>query len=42
MGHASSKKNVILCLTALDSVLTRMGAPIHSGAGAQAAVAYYN
>jgi alanine-glyoxylate transaminase / serine-glyoxylate transaminase / serine-pyruvate transaminase len=40
MGHASSKKNVILCLTALDSVLTRMGAPIHSGAGAQAAVAY--
>jgi len=41
MGHASSKKNVILCLTALDSVLTRMGAPIHSGAGAQAALAAY-
>ncbi len=41
MGHASSKKNVILCLTALDSVLSRMNAPIHTGAGPKAAVAYY-
>lgn len=41
MGHASSKKNVILCLTALDSVLGRLGAPIHQGAGARAAIAYY-
>lgn len=41
MGHASSKKNVLLCLTALDSVLGRMGAAISRGAGAQAAVAYY-
>lgn len=41
MGHASSKKNVILCLTALESVLGRMGAPIHTGAGARAAIAYY-
>lgn len=41
MGHASSKKNVILCLTALDSVLGRMGAPIRQGAGAKAAIAYY-
>lgn len=42
MGHASSKKNVILCLTALDSVLTRMGAPIKSSVGAQAALAMYS
>ena len=41
MGHASSKKNVILCLTALESVLGRMGAPIRQGAGARAAIAYY-
>lgn len=41
MGHASSKKNVILCLTALDSVLGRLGAPIHQGAGARAALAVY-
>ncbi len=41
MGHASSKKNVLLCLTALDSVLTRLGAPIKSSVGAQAALAVY-
>ncbi len=41
MGHASSMKNVILCLTALDSVLTRMGAPIKSSVGPQAALAMY-
>jgi len=41
MGHASNAKNVMFCLGALDSVLTDMGAPIHSGvavAAAQAAI----
>ncbi len=40
MGHASSLKNVLLCLTALDSVLTKMGAPINSGAAVSSALAY--
>jgi alanine-glyoxylate transaminase/serine-glyoxylate transaminase/serine-pyruvate transaminase len=41
MGYASNAKNVMFCLGALDSVLTDMGAPIHSGvavAAAQAAI----
>ena len=42
MGHASSAKNVMFCLGALDTVLTDMGAPINSGvavAAAQSALA---
>jgi alanine-glyoxylate transaminase/serine-glyoxylate transaminase/serine-pyruvate transaminase len=42
MGHASSAKNVMFCLGALDTVLTEMGAPIQSGvavAAAQSAIA---
>ncbi len=31
MGHASNPQNVFLCLSAIDSVLTNMGAPITSG-----------
>ena len=31
MGHASNPQNVFLCLSAMDSVLTDMGAPINSG-----------
>ncbi len=31
MGHASNPQNVFLCLSAMDSVLTKMGAPIASG-----------
>jgi len=31
MGYASNPQNVYLCLGAMDSVLTKMGAPIQSG-----------
>lgn len=37
MGHASTPKNVLFCLAALDQVLTAMRAPIHSGAAVTAA-----
>ena len=37
MGHASTPKNVLFCLAALDQVLTAMQAPIHSGAAVMAA-----
>ncbi len=39
MGHASSAKNVMFCLGALDTVLTDMGAPIRSGVAVAAAQA---
>lgn len=42
MGFASNKTNVLLCLGALDSVLTQMGAEINSGAAVHAASAAYN
>lgn len=41
MGHASQKKNVVLCLTALESVLQRMGAPIKTGTAVPAALKIY-
>jgi alanine-glyoxylate transaminase/serine-glyoxylate transaminase/serine-pyruvate transaminase len=41
MGHAANKKNVLLCLGALDSVLTGLEADINSGAAVVAADAYY-
>jgi len=37
MGHASTPKNVLFCLAALDQVLTAMQAPIHSGVAVTAA-----
>lgn len=41
MGHASSQKNVLLCLTALDNVLSAMGASIKSGVAVDAALGQY-
>lgn len=37
MGHASKQKNVLLCLNALDNVLSGMNAPIESGVAVAAA-----
>lgn len=37
MGHASKQKNVLLCLNALDNVLSSMNAPIESGVAVPAA-----
>ncbi len=41
MGHASSQKNVLLCLGAMDAVLGNMGAPIERGVAVAAANAVY-
>ncbi len=41
MGHACNQKNVLLCLTALDNVLTAAGATINSGVAVGAALASY-
>jgi len=41
MGFASSRKNVLFCLGALDSVLSELGAGIESGAAVSAARNYY-
>lgn len=41
MGFASNRKNVLMCLGALDAVLGDMGAPIHSGTAVQAAMKQY-
>ncbi|NNM81452.1 MAG: alanine--glyoxylate aminotransferase family protein [Burkholderiales bacterium] len=38
MGHASSRKNVLLCLSALDDVLSRLKAPIERGVAVDAAL----
>ncbi|VAW79225.1 Serine--pyruvate aminotransferase / L-alanine:glyoxylate aminotransferase [hydrothermal vent metagenome] len=38
MGHASNSKNVLLCLGALDAVLSGMKAPINSGVAVEAAM----
>jgi len=37
MGYASRPANILLCLGALDAILTNMKAPIHSGVAVQAA-----
>lgn len=42
MGHSANKKNVLLCLAALDAVLGDLGAPIHNGVALAAANAVYN
>jgi alanine-glyoxylate transaminase / serine-glyoxylate transaminase / serine-pyruvate transaminase len=41
MGYASNRRNVLLCLGALDAVLSDMGAPIHSGVAVGAAMKAY-
>ncbi|MGA7800710.1 MAG: alanine--glyoxylate aminotransferase family protein [Gammaproteobacteria bacterium] len=41
MGYASSRRNVLLCLGALDAVLSDMGAAIESGQAVAAARAAY-
>ena len=42
MGYACNEKNVLLCLSALDSVLAGMGAAIESGKAVNAARGIYN
>lgn len=42
MGESSSKTNVLLCLGALDAILTQMKAPINSGTAVAAAQAIYS
>lgn len=41
MGESACKTNVLLCLGALDAVLTAMGAPINAGKAVAAAQAVY-
>lgn len=42
MGHSSRPRNVLLCLSALEDVLTRLKAPINQGVAVQAAQTIYN
>ena len=42
MGHASNRRNVLFCLAALESVLSRMDAPIEKGVAVDAAMAVYD
>lgn len=41
MGHACNTKNVLICLGALDAVLSSLRAPIESGTAVGAAQAFY-
>jgi alanine-glyoxylate transaminase/serine-glyoxylate transaminase/serine-pyruvate transaminase len=41
MGYASNRKNVLLCLGALDAVLSQQGVDVDSGAAVAAAQAVY-
>jgi alanine-glyoxylate transaminase/serine-glyoxylate transaminase/serine-pyruvate transaminase len=41
MGYASNRRNVLLCLGALDAVLSDLGAPVQSGVAVQAAMQAY-
>jgi alanine-glyoxylate transaminase/serine-glyoxylate transaminase/serine-pyruvate transaminase len=41
MGYACNQKNVLVCLGALDAVLSNMKAPIHSGVAVKAAMDVY-
>ncbi|MGB5301439.1 MAG: alanine--glyoxylate aminotransferase family protein [Thiogranum sp.] len=41
MGYASNRKNVLLCLGALDAVLSDMGAPVKGGVAVEAAMHVY-
>ena len=42
MGYGCNRRNVLMCLGALDAVLTDMQAPIHSGAAVAAALTSYS
>jgi alanine-glyoxylate transaminase / serine-glyoxylate transaminase / serine-pyruvate transaminase len=42
MGHASSKRNILLCLNALDDALGRVKAPIKRGVAVEAALQQMN
>jgi alanine-glyoxylate transaminase/serine-glyoxylate transaminase/serine-pyruvate transaminase len=39
MGHSSRTENIFLCLSAMESVLSDIGAPINKGAALEAATA---
>jgi alanine-glyoxylate transaminase/serine-glyoxylate transaminase/serine-pyruvate transaminase len=41
MGYASNRKNVLLCLGALDAVLSDLGAPVKGGVAVEAAMNVY-
>jgi alanine-glyoxylate transaminase/serine-glyoxylate transaminase/serine-pyruvate transaminase len=41
MGYASSRRNVLLCLGALDAVLADLDAPVQSGVAVEAAMQVY-
>jgi len=41
MGYASNRRNVLLCLGALDAVLSDLGAPVQSGVAVEAAMQAY-
>ncbi len=41
MGHACNRRNVLYCLGAIDSVLSRLGAKISAGAAVKAAADFY-
>ena len=41
MGYASNRKNVLLCLGALDAVLADLGAPVKGGVAVEAAMNVY-
>lgn len=42
MGQASTKRNVLYCVGAMDAILTAMDAPIRSGVGVSAVVQIYS
>ena len=42
MGESSCKTNVLMCLGALDAILSGMGAPINTGKAVAAAQSVYN
>jgi alanine-glyoxylate transaminase/serine-glyoxylate transaminase/serine-pyruvate transaminase len=41
MGAACNRRNVTLCLSALESTLVQMGAPVNAGKALAAAEAFY-
>ncbi len=41
MGHSCNRRNVLFCLSALESVLAQMQAPIETGVAVEAAMAAY-
>jgi alanine-glyoxylate transaminase/serine-glyoxylate transaminase/serine-pyruvate transaminase len=41
MGYASNQRNVLLCLGALEAVLSDMGAPVTAGVAVAAAMKVY-